>query len=185
MVEGIIEEKYANRSGLLSRLFTWSPETDAEERHIQMVPISPDLWADFQKTFHKAEEDKARASAIAKRAASGVAEAREADTESDTSDTSDTSYSSDSSDASDASDSSDSTGVSDVREKGVAASPFEMSLHESKSIESMLECVDKCRLDLLFASSEEWANTTLVTFINTAVHLAEAPYRSTLRRGQA
>lgn len=179
MVEGIIEEKYANRSGLLSRLFTWSPETDAEERHIQMVPISPDLWADFQKTFHKAEEDKARASAIAKRAASGVAEAREADTESDTSDSSDSSYSSD------ASDSSDSTGVSDVREKGVAASPFEMSLHESKSIESMLECVDKCRLDLLFASSEEWANTTLVTFINTAVHLAEAPYRSTLRRGQA
>lgn len=179
MVEGIIEEKYASRSGLLSRLFTWSPETDAEERHIQMVPISPDLWADFQKTFHKAEEDKARASAIAKRAASGVAEAREADTESDTSDSSDSSYSSD------ASDSSDSTGVSDVREKGVAASPFEMSLHESKSIESMLECVDKCRLDLLFASSEEWANTTLVTFINTAVHLAEAPYRSTLRRGQA
>ena len=65
------------------------------------------------------------------------------------------------------------------------ANPYEMTAHEATSIESMLECVDKCRLDLLFASSQEWANTTLLTFIGAAVHLAESPYRSGERHDQA
>lgn len=59
MVEGIIEEKYANRSGLLSRLFTWSPEEDTEERHIQMAPINPAMWVDFQKASRRLEENRA------------------------------------------------------------------------------------------------------------------------------
>ena len=59
MVDGIIEEKYTNRSGLLSRLFAWSPEEDVGERHIQMAPIDSGMWEEFQNTYHDmVEEDE-------------------------------------------------------------------------------------------------------------------------------
>lgn len=176
MVEGIIEEKYANRSGLLSRLFTWSPEEDTEERHIQMAPINPAMWADFQKAARRLEEGKASASP------SGDA-AEKVTGNADNADNADNAGSAGSEGDEDSEESEDSE-TSETSEEG-AASPYEMTAHEATSIEAMLECVDKCRLDLLFASSQEWANTTLLTFIGAAVRLAESPYRSGERRGQA
>lgn len=185
MVEGIIEEKYANRSGLLSRLFTWSPEEDTEERHIQMAPINPAMWADFQKAARRLEEGKASASPSGDAAEKVTGEVSHAGSagSADNADNADNAGSAGSEGDEDSEESEDSE-TSETSEEG-AASPYEMTAHEATSIEAMLECVDKCRLDLLFASSQEWANTTLLTFIGAAVRLAESPYRSGERRGQA
>lgn len=200
MVDGIIEEKYTNRSGLLSRLFAWSPEEDVGERHIQMAPIDSGMWEEFQNTYHDmVEEDEeskvvisvpGKGKTIEKEVESEVVE-KEVESEvvakeseeseggsgSEESEKEEESGSEEESEEGSEDDDSDSASESTQRIAG--SNPYELTLHETKCIESVLECIEKCRLDLLFSASEEWSNTTLLSFIDAAVHLAESPYRRT------
>lgn len=191
MVDGIIEEKYTNRSGLLSRLFAWSPEEDVGERHIQMAPIDSGMWEEFQNTYHDmVEEDEeskvvisvpGKGKTIEKEVESEVvakeSEESEGGSGSEESEKEEESGSEEESEEGSEDDDSDSASESTQRIAG--SNPYELTLHETKCIESVLECIEKCRLDLLFSASEEWSNTTLLSFIDAAVHLAESPYRRT------
>lgn len=191
MVDGIIEEKYTNRSGLLSRLFAWSPEEDVGERHIQMAPIDSGMWEEFQNTYHdmvkEDEESKVvisvpgKGKTIEKEVESEVVKKESEESEggsgSEESEKEEESGSEEESEEGSEDDDSDSASESTQRIAG--SNPYELTLHETKCIESVLECIEKCRLDLLFSASEEWSNTTLLSFIDAAVHLAESPYRRT------
>ena len=191
MVDGIIEEKYTNRSGLLSRLFAWSPEEDVGERHIQMAPIDSGMWEEFQNTYHDmVEEDEeskvvisvpGKGKTIEKEVESEVvakeSESEEGNGSEEESEKEEESGSEEESEEGSEDDDSDSASESTQRIAG--SNPYELTLHETKCIESVLECIEKCRLDLLFSASEEWSNTTLLSFIDAAVHLAESPYRRT------
>ena len=200
MVDGIIEEKYTNRSGLLSRLFAWSPEEDVGERHIQMAPIDSGMWEEFQNTYHdmveedeeskvvisvpgkgKTIEKEVESEVVAKEVESEVvakeSEESEGGSGSEESEKEEESGSEEESEEGSEDDDSDSASESTQRIAG--SNPYELTLHETKCIESVLECIEKCRLDLLFSASEEWSNTTLLSFIDAAVHLAESPYRRT------
>lgn len=191
MVDGIIEEKYTNRSGLLSRLFAWSPEEDVGERHIQMAPIDSGMWEEFQNTYHDmVEEDEeskvvisvpGKGKTIEKEVESEVVKKESEESEggsgSEESEKEEESGSEEESEEGSEDDDSDSASESTQRIAG--SNPYELTLHETKCIESVLECIEKCRLDLLFSASEEWSNTTLLSFIDAAVHLAESPYRRT------
>lgn len=192
MVDGIIEEKYTNRSGLLSRLFAWSPEEDVGERHIQMAPIDSGMWEEFQNTYHdmveedeeskvvisvpgkgKTIEKEVESEVVAKKSeesegGSGSEEESEKEEESGSEEESE-----------EGSEDDDSDSASESTQRIAGSNPYELTLHETKCIESVLECIEKCRLDLLFSASEEWSNTTLLSFIDAAVHLAESPYRRT------
>lgn len=200
MVDGIIEEKYTNRSGLLSRLFAWSPEEDVGERHIQMAPIDSGMWEEFQNTYHdmveedeeskvvisvpgkgKTIEKEVESEVVAKEVESEVVKKESEESEggsgSEESEKEEESGSEEESEEGSEDDDSDSASESTQRIAG--SNPYELTLHETKCIESVLECIEKCRLDLLFSASEEWSNTTLLSFIDAAVHLAESPYRRT------
>ena len=192
MVDGIIEEKYTNRSGLLSRLFAWSPEEDVGERHIQMAPIDSGMWEEFQNTYHDmVEEDEeskvvisvpGKGKTIEKEVESEVVakESEESDGGSGSEEESEKEEESGSEEESEeGSEDDDSDSASESTQRIAGSNPYELTLHETKCIESVLECIEKCRLDLLFSASEEWSNTTLLSFIDAAVHLAESPYRRT------
>ena len=203
MVDGIIEEKYTNRSGLLSRLFAWSPEEDVGERHIQMAPIDSGMWEEFQSTYHDmVEEDEeskvvisvpGKGKTIEKEVESEVvakeseeseggsgSEESEKEEESGSEEESEKEEESGSEEESEeGSEDDDSDSASESTQRIAGSNPYELTLHETKCIESVLECIEKCRLDLLFSASEEWSNTTLLSFIDAAVHLAESPYRRT------
>ena len=203
MVDGIIEEKYTNRSGLLSRLFAWSPEEDVGERHIQMAPIDSGMWEEFQNTYHDmVEEDEeskvvisvpGKGKTIEKEVESEVvakeseeseggsgSEESEKEEESGSEEESEKEEESGSEEESEeGSEDDDSDSASESTQRIAGSNPYELTLHETKCIESVLECIEKCRLDLLFSASEEWSNTTLLSFIDAAVHLAESPYRRT------
>lgn len=192
MVDGIIEEKYTNRSGLLSRLFAWSPEEDVGERHIQMAPIDSGMWEEFQNTYHDmVEEDEeskvvisvpGKGKTIEKEVESEVVakESEESEGGSGSEEESEKEEESGSEEESEeGSEDDDSDSASESTQRIAGSNPYELTLHETKCIESVLECIEKCRLDLLFSASEEWSNTTLLSFIDAAVHLAESPYRRT------
>ena len=201
MVDGIIEEKYTNRSGLLSRLFAWSPEEDVGERHIQMAPIDSGMWEEFQNTYHdmveedeeskvvisvpgkgKTIEKEVESEVVAKEVESEVVakESEESEGGSGSEEESEKEEESGSeNDTEEGSEDDDSDSTSESTQRIAGSNPYELTLHETKCIESVLECIEKCRLDLLFSASEEWSNTTLLSFIDAAVHLAESPYRRT------
>lgn len=191
MVDGIIEEKYTNRSGLLSRLFAWSPEEDVGERHIQMAPIDSGMWEEFQNTYHDmVEEDEeskvvisvpGKGKTIEKEVESEVVakESEESEGGSGSEEESEKEEESGSEEESEEGSEDDSDSASESTQRIAGSNPYELTLHETKCIESVLECIEKCRLDLLFSASEEWSNTTLLSFIDAAVHLAESPYRRT------
>lgn len=192
MVDGIIEEKYTNRSGLLSRLFAWNPEEDVGERHIQMAPIDSGMWEEFQNTYHDmVEEDEeskvvisvpGKGKTIEKEVESEVVakESEESEGGSGSEEESEKEEESGSEEESEeGSEDDDSDSASESTQRIAGSNPYELTLHETKCIESVLECIEKCRLDLLFSASEEWSNTTLLSFIDAAVHLAESPYRRT------
>ena len=201
MVDGIIEEKCTNRSGLLSRLFAWSPEEDVGERHIQMAPIDSGMWEEFQNTYHdmveedeeskvvisvpgkgKTIEKEVESEVVAKEVESEVVakESEESEGGSGSEEESEKEEESGSEDESEeGSEDDDSDSASESTQRIAGSNPYELTLHETKCIESVLECIEKCRLDLLFSASEEWSNTTLLSFIDAAVHLAESPYRRT------
>ena len=207
MVDGIIEEKYTNRSGLLSRLFAWSPEEDVGERHIQMAPIDSGMWEEFQNTYHdmveedeeskvvisvpgkgKTIEKEVESEVVAKESeesegGSGSEEESEKEEESGSEEESEEGSEDDESgseeESEEGSEDDDSDSASESTQRIAGSNPYELTLHETKCIESVLECIEKCRLDLLFSASEEWSNTTLLSFIDAAVHLAESPYRRT------
>ena len=185
MVDGIIEEKYTNRSGLLSRLFAWSPEEDVGERHIQMAPIDSGMWEEFQNTYHDMVEEDEESKVVISVPGKGKTIEKEKESEEseggsgseEESEKEEESGSEEESEEGSEDDDSDSASESTQRIAG--SNPYELTLHETKCIESVLECIEKCRLDLLFSASEEWSNTTLLSFIDAAVHLAESPYRRT------
>lgn len=192
MVDGIIEEKYTNRSGLLSRLFAWSPEEDVGERHIQMAPIDSGMWEEFQNTYHDMVEEDEESKVVISVPGKGKTIEKEVESEvvakeseeseggsgsEEESEKEEESGSEEESEEGSEDDESDSASESTQRIAG--SNPYELTLHETKCIESVLECIEKCRLDLLFSASEEWSNTTLLSFIDAAVHLAESPYRRT------
>lgn len=192
MVDGIIEEKYTNRSGLLSRLFAWSPEEDVGERHIQMAPIDSGMWEEFQNTYHDMVEEDEESKVVISVPGKGKTIEKEVESEvvakgseeseggsgsEEESEKEEESGSEEESEEGSEDDDSDSASESTQRIAG--SNPYELTLHETKCIESVLECIEKCRLDLLFSASEEWSNTTLLSFIDAAVHLAESPYRRT------
>ena len=200
MVDGIIEEKYTNRSGLLSRLFAWSPEEDVGERHIQMAPIDSGMWEEFQNTYHdmveedeeskvvisvpgkgKTIEKEVESEVVAKEVESEVVakESEESEGGSGSEEESEKEEESGSEEESEEGSEDDSDSASESTQRIAGSNPYELTLHETKCIESVLECIEKCRLDLLFSASEEWSNTTLLSFIDAAVHLAESPYRRT------
>lgn len=191
MVDGIIEEKYTNRSGLLSRLFAWSPEEDVGERHIQMAPIDSGMWEEFQNTYHDmVEEDEeskvvisvpGKGKTIEKEVESEVVakESEESEGGSGSEEGSEDDESGSEEESEEGSEDDDSDSASESTQRIAGSNPYELTLHETKCIESVLECIEKCRLDLLFSASEEWSNTTLLSFIDAAVHLAESPYRRT------
>ena len=209
MVDGIIEEKYTNRSGLLSRLFAWSPEEDVGERHIQMAPIDSGMWEEFQNTYHdmveedeeskvvisvpgkgKTIEKEVESEVVAKEVESEVVkkevesevvkkESEESEGGSGSEEESEKEEESGSEEESEEGSKDDSDSASESTQRIAGSNPYELTLHETKCIESVLECIEKCRLDLLFSASEEWSNTTLLSFIDAAVHLAESPYRRT------
>ena len=201
MVDGIIEEKYTNRSGLLSRLFAWSPEEDVGERHIQMAPIDSGMWEEFQNTYHdmveedeeskvvisvpgkgKTIEKEVESEVVAKEVESEVVakESEESEGGSGSEEESEKEEESGSEEESEeGSEDDDSDSASESTQRIAGSNPYELTLHETKCIESVLECIEKCRLDLLFSASEEWSNTTHLSFIDAAVHLAESPYRRT------
>ena len=196
MVDGIIEEKYTNRSGLLSRLFAWSPEEDVGERHIQMAPIDSGMWEEFQNTYHdmveedeeskvvisvpgkgKTIEKEVESEVVAKEVESEVVKKESEESEGGSGSEEESEKEEESGSEEESEEGSDSASESTQRIAG--SNPYELTLHETKCIESVLECIEKCRLDLLFSASEEWSNTTLLSFIDAAVHLAESPYRRT------
>lgn len=191
MVDGIIEEKYTNRSGLLSRLFAWSPEEDVGERHIQMAPIDSGMWEEFQNTYHDMVEEDEESKVVISVPGKGktiekevesevVAKESESEGESGSEEESEKEEESGSeNDTEEGSEDDDSDSTSESTQRIAGSNPYELTLHETKCIESVLECIEKCRLDLLFSASEEWSNTTLLSFIDAAVHLAESPYRRT------
>ena len=55
MVDGLVEERFSTRKGLLSRLFAWSPEEDDGEKNIQMAPIDPMMWSDLKRRMEVSE----------------------------------------------------------------------------------------------------------------------------------
>lgn len=180
MVDGIIEEKYTNRSGLLSRLFAWSPEEDVGERHIQMAPIDSGMWEEFQNTYHDMVEEDEESKVVISVPGKGKTIEKEVESEVVAKESEESEGGSGSEEESEeGSEDDDSDSASESTQRIAGSNPYELTLHETKCIESVLECIEKCRLDLLFSASEEWSNTTLLSFIDAAVHLAESPYRRT------
>ena len=51
MVDGLVEEYFSTRTGLFSRLFSWSSEEDQTEQNIQMASIDSQLWTDLSQTI--------------------------------------------------------------------------------------------------------------------------------------
>ena len=155
MVDGIVDEKFSNQNGLFSRLFAWNPEDDKSEQHIQMAPIDPAMWIEFEDQFESSEESEE--------------ESEYSDDDDDDEDDEDNSKNNDDNDKNDV----------DMKEekKKEENNPYNLSIHEIHCIENVLECLDKCRLDLFLPSSIEWSNNTLLTFIQSAIHLYEYPYR--------
>lgn len=175
MVDGIVEEKFSARTGILSRLFAWSPEDDKSEQHIQMAPIDPILWIEFQdmvdqmkKTKKVEKSDESEKSEDSEKSGESV-ELKSSEKVSNNKDESE--YSDEESSEYSYSDEETVTNLHDI------SNTFNLSPHECGCIESVLECVDKCRLDDLLASSVEWSNNTLLSFITSAIHLYESPYR--------
>ena len=239
MVDGLVEERFSTRKGLLSRLFAWSPEEDDGEKNIQMAPIDPMMWSDLKRRMEVSEpvtlpmkhhgesgavEDEdgysyssysdgevvdggvvdggvvdgevvdGESSGASSGASSGEStsvSASESASESndEANDTSNDAHTTPQphSPASDSDDSdpalhsdSDSSIQSDPDPSDLEApktSSYELSVYEAKCIESVLECVDRCRLEQFFASSMEWSNSTLLTVIDSAIHLSQQPYR--------
>lgn len=150
MVDGIVDEKFSNQNGLFSRLFAWNPEDDKSEQHIQMAPIDPAMWIEFEDQFESSEESEE--------------ESEYSDEEEDEEDDN----------------KNEKNDVMKEEKKKEENNPYHLSIHEIHCIENVLECIDKCRLDLFLPSSIEWSNNTLLTFIQSALHLYEYPYRNLL-----
>ena len=74
--------------------------------------------------------------------------------------------------------SSDYSDSSDFDEAPFDPIQFELTPHEIQSIETVLECIEKCQLNALLSSSVEWSNNTLLIIIKSAIKLAQSPYRS-------
>lgn len=175
MVDGIVEEKFSARTGILSRLFAWSPEDDKSEQHIQMAPIDPVLWIEFQdmvdqmkKTMRVEDSEDSEESEESGESKKPV-ESKNVEKGNTNKDESE--YSDEESSEYSYSEEETVTNLHDI------TNAFNLSPHECGCIESVLECVDKCRLDDLLASSVEWSNNTLLAFITSAIHLYESPYR--------
>ena len=171
------------------------------ERHIQMAPIDSGMWEEFQNTYHdmveedeeskvvisvpgkgKTIEKEVESEVVAKEVESEVVakESEESEGGSGSEEESEKEEESGSEEESEeGSEDDDSDSASESTQRIAGSNPYELTLHETKCIESVLECIEKCRLDLLFSASEEWSNTTLLSFIDAAVHLAESPYRRT------
>lgn len=156
MVDGIVEEKFSSRTGLLSRLFAWSPEEDKTEQHIQMAPIDPAMWAEFREFFLHQDERTSDSSSEEEESSESDERAEHEEYEE---------YEESEGEEQESASSKD------------LSNPYDLSYHETRCIESVLECIDKCRLDLLYSSSSEWSNNTLLVFVNSAMHLYESPYR--------
>ena len=211
MVNGLMEEKFSNRKGLISRLLTWSRENEQDEQQIQKMPIDPLLWIDFQEMLdHMDEKNEGEIAEMNRRmAANHPMLGNESNsksrsnsmakkmTESDESDYSDDSDESDESEESDDRDhregnetnkkqtrrevfdeSSDYSDSSDFDEAPFDPIQFELTPHEIQSIETVLECIEKCQLNALLSSSVEWSNNTLLIIVKSAIKLAQSPYRS-------
>ena len=229
MVDGLVEERFSTRKGLLSRLFAWSPEEDDVEKNIQLAPIDPSMWLDLKKrmslpmphhrrsVIHEEQSSEEDGEEEDEEEEDGEEEdEEEEDGEEDGEESEGVySYGSDSeySDESYSDDSNDkqqlgptpSTKVNsiskphkipisvtttnpiitptnspfddDLSDSDSTPNPYELTLHEVKCIENVLECIEKCRLDLFFASSVEWSNNSLLMVIQAAIHLAKQPYR--------
>ena len=208
MVNGLMEEKFSNRKGLISRLLTWSRENEQDEQQIQKMPIDPLLWIDFQEMLdHMDEKNEGEIAEMNRRmAANHPMRGNESNSKSrsnsmakkmNESDESDYSDDSDDSDESDDRDhregnetnkkqtrrevfdeSSDYSDSSDFDEAPFDPIQFELTPHEIQSIETVLECIEKCQLNALLSSSVEWSNNTLLIIIKSAIKLAQSPYRS-------
>ena len=211
MVNGLMEEKFSNRKGLISRLLTWSRENEQDEQQIQKIPIDPLLWIDFQEMLdHMDEKNEGEIAEMNRRmAANHPMRGNESNSnsrsnsmakkmnESDESDYSDDSDESDESEESEDRDhreenetnkkqtrrevfdeSSDYSDSSDFDEAPFDPIQFELTPHEIQSIETVLECIEKCQLNALLSSSVEWSNNTLLIIIKSAIKLAQSPYRS-------
>lgn len=211
MVNGLMEEKFSNRKGLISRLLTWSRENEQDEQQIQKMPIDPLLWIDFQEMLdHMDEKNEGEIAEMNRRmAANHPMRGNESNSKSrsnsmakkmNESDESDYSDDSDESDESEESDdrvhreenetnkkqtrrevfdeSSDYSDSSDFDEAPFDPIQFELTPHEIQSIETVLECIEKCQLNALLSSSVEWSNNTLLIIVKSAIKLAQSPYRS-------
>lgn len=213
MVNGLMEEKFSNRKGLISRLLTWSRENEQDEQQIQKMPIDPLLWIDFQEMLdHMDEKNEGEIAEMNRRMAvnhpmrgndsnlnsnSNSNSMAKKMNESDESDDSDDSDESDESEESEDRDhregnetnkkqtrrevfdeSSDYSDSSDFDDAPFDPIQFELTPHEIQSIETVLECIEKCQLNALLSSSVEWSNNTLLIIIKSAIKLAQSPYRS-------
>lgn len=210
MVNGLMEEKFSNHKGLISRLLTWSRESEQDEQQIQKMPIDPLLWIDFQEMLdHMDEKNEGEIAEMNRRmAANHPMRGNESNsnsksrsnsiekkkTESDESDESYESYESDESEDRDHregnetnkkqtrreafDESSDYSDSSDFDDTPFDPIQFELTPHEIQSIETVLECIEKCQLNALLSSSVEWSNNTLLIIIKSAIKLAQSPYRS-------
>lgn len=220
MVDGLVEERFSTRKGLLSRLFAWSPEEDDVEKNIQLAPIDPSMWLDLKKRMSLPMPHHRRNDV-------NNEEKEESDYSYDSdsvSDYTDESYSDHSDEKVNESEYADQSAKvptpevprmtstpgddpskiassetsnnvfdtansnpvitptsgpfdDDLSDPESTPNPYELTLHEVKCIENVLECIEKCRLDLFFASSLEWSNSSLQLVIQAAIHLANQPYR--------
>ena len=245
MVDGLVEERFSTRKGLLSRLFAWSPEEDDGEKNIQMAPIDPMMWSDLKRRMEVSEpmtlpmrhvavdeasakgsyesdddgysyssysEEESVVDGVVDGEVDNTANDTVDDTANDTvgdaandtvgdaaNDTVDNAANdaanttikntpnNESHNANETHNTSESDSYSDDSDNALQneasdsempkASSYELSVYEAKCIESVLECVDRCRLEQFFSSSMEWSNSTLLTVIDSAIHLSQQPYR--------
>ena len=271
MVDGLVEERYSTRKGLLSRLFAWNPEEDEAEQNIQMAPIDSQLWGDLRQSMHKAkqspvhstqrldiqngnnddsgsrsnsesesydddyeEEDQRHmreedgTNDVESSTTTITTEVHSTNTNQppalpDSGESDDYDYDGDDYSEYDSEDYeeddgrergevttstphpphpsngqkstisttkpiseevyeydddlSDGEGFTSSTTAAATATMYDLSEHDSKCIQNVLECVDKCRLDLFFSSSLEWSTSTLQTVMEAAIHFAKQPYR--------
>lgn len=194
MVNGLMEEKFSNRKGLISRLLTWSRESEQDEQQIQKMPIDPLLWIDFQEMLdHMEEKNEGEIAELNRRmAANHPVRGKEAESNAPSAERKNSNAKEDT--ESDhpneekpknierfSNDSSDYSDTSDLDEASFDPIQFELTPHEIQSIETVLECIEKCQLNALLPSSVEWSNNTLLLIIKTAIKLAQSPYRCPIR----
>ena len=278
MVDGLVEERFSTRKGLLSRLFAWNPEEDQTEQNIQMAPIDSQLWTDLRQTMrsvdhspihpnpretnpkgngeegesyedededesYEGEEGEGDQHNVAKgkemkdsthnvKSSTTTTEIPSTNTNqsatlptSDGSDDYDYDYDYEDEDEDEYSgydseekedgnahggkekaattstppkssqhhkssipntrmlseeEYDDDLSDGEVHSSTAAATTttiYDLSEHDAKCIQNVLECVDKCRLDLFFSSSLEWSTSTLQTVVETAIRFAKQPYR--------